>query len=91
MEPCVKPWTFCFALRKNNIEVNCALGIRSFHLLECILWISDRRSRNTHFGLYFFSVVGPSSHFPQRAMSQDFTISCLLRFLCSLQLTAKQF
>jgi len=53
IEQCVKPWTFCFVVRKNNIEVKCALGIITFSLLECVFRISYRRSRNTHFGLLF--------------------------------------
>lgn len=78
MEPGVKPWP-CFAFRKNNIEVKCALTIMSVSLLECSLWISDRRSRNIHFGLPphildFFSLAGLDSHFLQRTVGQDFTI-----------------
>lgn len=61
MEQCVKTWTFCFAFGKNNIEVKCTLGIISFSFLECVLQISNRRSRNTHFGLFcppsFISLV----------------------------------
>lgn len=36
IEQCVKPWTFCFAFRKNNRDIKCALRIMSSSLLECV-------------------------------------------------------
>lgn len=81
MEQRVEPWTSCFVFRKNSVVVKCAL---EFWVFLC--WNVSSGFQTDGPGvhiwtglfspfLYFFCLLGLSSHFPQRAVGQDFTIS----------------